>query len=412
MLALLTLFFSVATVAFEQRDRTIWQTMAKPVAPWQYLLGKWAGVMAVNLALLSVAASGVFLFTEYLRSLPAQGEAAAFVNASGDTSPTPDRLMLESQVLVARESRLPTFEEIPDELLRQQFEARLAEALQRSDVRQRALMERELLESIRGEFRLVQRTIDPAASRRFVFEGLQDARRLGRPITLRFKVQSGSNNPSELYRLLLVIAEAPLPREAALNVSQTVALRPEAINEQGELHVELLNGDPFAGVVNPWSITVPPDGLEVLYVAGGYEANFLRVMVALWVKLGFIAAVGVAAATFLSFPVACFLTFLVLFSAQTAGYLTEALDIYVGMQEKHGVSKLLQWVIQGVAGSVAWAFAAYAELRPSESLVEGRLLSWSQMTRSVGILILWTAGALTAGLAIFRKRELAIYSGH
>src|SRR5690606_8947550 len=33
LLLFLTLFFSIATVAFEQRDKVIWQTMTKPVRP-------------------------------------------------------------------------------------------------------------------------------------------------------------------------------------------------------------------------------------------------------------------------------------------------------------------------------------------------------------------------------------------
>ena len=66
VLALLTLFLSVATVAFEQRDKIIWQTATKPVASWQYVLGKWSGVMVLNLVLLSVSAGGVYIFTEFL----------------------------------------------------------------------------------------------------------------------------------------------------------------------------------------------------------------------------------------------------------------------------------------------------------------------------------------------------------
>ena len=47
IIAVLVLFLAVGSVAFEQRDRIIWQTMTKPVAPWQYLLGKWLGVVGI-----------------------------------------------------------------------------------------------------------------------------------------------------------------------------------------------------------------------------------------------------------------------------------------------------------------------------------------------------------------------------
>src|SRR5262249_32782404 len=48
IIAILILFFSAASVSFEQRDRQIWQTMTKPVAPWQYILGKWLGACGLS----------------------------------------------------------------------------------------------------------------------------------------------------------------------------------------------------------------------------------------------------------------------------------------------------------------------------------------------------------------------------
>ena len=127
--SLLTIFFGAGTVAFEQRDRVIWQTMTKPVRVWQYVLGKWIGVMGLNLVLLGVMASGVFIFTEYLRNQPAVGELTAFVRTDGtDTRDdarlmTQDRRILENQVLVARVAVLPTEfdfdqDEIRDEITR------------------------------------------------------------------------------------------------------------------------------------------------------------------------------------------------------------------------------------------------------------------------------------------------------
>jgi ABC-type transport system involved in multi-copper enzyme maturation permease subunit len=412
VLALLTLFFSVATVAFEQRDRIIWQTMAKPVRPWEYLFGKWVGVMSVNLALLLVSASGVFLFTEYLRGLPAQGESAPYVNAEGIDVPTDDRLLLETQVLVARNGRAPTFPPIQAEMVEQLVEQRLAEALQRTDVGNPGLLEQGIRAEVRKDLDQARRLIAPGRSMELVFDNLGAARDAGRPLTLRYKLESGLNNPEELYRVVMIVDGVAIPREVSLDTMQTLTLRPQTIDENGRLVIEVINGDPFRGQMNRFSLGFPPDGVEILYVAGGYELNYLRVMAALWVKLGFIAAVGVAAASFLSFPVACFLAFLVLFSAQTASFLWESIDIFVGMQEKKGASPILTWIVQAIATPIAWAFSTYSELQPSRNLVEGRLLGWGAMLRSVAILGVWTVGVLAAGWSVFRKRELALYSGH
>ncbi len=111
VLSLLTLFLSVASVSYEQRDRVIWQTVTKPIPRWQYIGGKWLGVMMLNAVLLSVTSFGVYLYTEFLRYQPANGEAAYLIpklqtGAGGDLGEmVEDRRILEDQILVARVSR-------------------------------------------------------------------------------------------------------------------------------------------------------------------------------------------------------------------------------------------------------------------------------------------------------------------
>ncbi|NBX25654.1 MAG: hypothetical protein EBQ99_06335, partial [Planctomycetes bacterium] len=65
--ACLTLTLGCATVAFEIRDRQIWQLMTKPLARLQYLLGKWAGIVALDAVLLVVCGIGIFLFVQWMR---------------------------------------------------------------------------------------------------------------------------------------------------------------------------------------------------------------------------------------------------------------------------------------------------------------------------------------------------------
>ena len=106
--AILVVFLSAATVSQEQRDKIIWQTMTKPVKAWEYVLGKWLGVSIVGALLLGVSATGVYLFTEYLRHQKALGEEAPFVASKEDpTAFSEDRFVLEFQVLAGRETVNP-----------------------------------------------------------------------------------------------------------------------------------------------------------------------------------------------------------------------------------------------------------------------------------------------------------------
>ncbi|MFN9975367.1 MAG: ABC transporter permease subunit, partial [Phycisphaerae bacterium] len=102
IIAVLCVLFSVYSVAMEQRSKVIWQTMTKPVAAWQYVLGKWLGVVSLAAVLLGVTGGAVFLFTEYLRSQPANGELSAYRSADESIPITSDREILETQVLTAR----------------------------------------------------------------------------------------------------------------------------------------------------------------------------------------------------------------------------------------------------------------------------------------------------------------------
>ena len=70
MAACMTLFLSCASVAFEIRDRQIWQLMTKPLRRANYLLGKWIGVLSVNLVMLIVAGVSIFTYVKYLSGLP------------------------------------------------------------------------------------------------------------------------------------------------------------------------------------------------------------------------------------------------------------------------------------------------------------------------------------------------------
>jgi hypothetical protein len=157
-------------------------------------------------------------------------------------------------------------------------------------------------------------------------------------------------------------------------------------------------------------ISFPDDGLEVLYVAGGYDANFFRIMLVMWVKLGFIAAVAVAAATFASFAVACLVALTVLFAAESAGFLTGALEYY-SSTTREGNTDYFALLVRVVAVPFAGLFRSYAELKPTTNLVDGRLISWGSLIGTLIMLGTWTAGMLGIGWAIFRQRELATYSG-
>lgn len=420
VIALLTLLLSAASVTFEQRDRVIWQTMTKPVSSWEYVAGKWLGVCVLSGVLLMVCGSAVFMFTEYLRSQKAQGEIEPYVAVTGPGTISDDRRILHFQILQARVAVEP---ESPFDIDHPDMDRIIEDYVQRQkqlslDYEDTPATRRQLRQDIYKELMTAYRSIEPGNNETFVFTGLEAARRGSTPITMRYRIESGSNFPGDTYRLTFYIGGAPYVRQVSLGQMHVIDnIPPTAIEQDGVLVVRVVNGDAIQRIVNPMTLTFPPDGLQVTYSVGSYHLNFLRVMLVLWLKLAFLSILAITASTFLSFPVACLIAFGTFFVAEGSGFLKQASEVYTSGEDP-GLWRYVQMVVGPIASSIAMTFQSYANLDPITRLVDGRLLPWvgadsknPGVLRGVLILGIWSAVLYVAAVLIFRRRELAMYSG-
>lgn len=425
VMAVLTLAFGVASITTEQRDKVLWQTITKPVAAWQYLLGKWLGLVGLNAVLLLVGASGIFLFAEYLRQQPAVGEREAYIAEANAGVPSEDRFILETRVMTARQSATieipehyafdhPEFIEAVDQYVAKQ---RLTDPDFAQTPDELGKVVADLHESQLRYYRSI-----PAGGRReYRIPGLGAAREKNDPVTLSLRIDAQGNRPDMFYDMSFVILGAgepvPLVRRMGLGYFHNVPLAPQAIGEDGALVVQIYNGALFrddSGAVgirpNPSAVSIPERGLEVSYQAGGYRMNYFRVMLVLWIKLAFLAMIAVFASTFLSFPVACLVAFGVFLLAETSGFLVFAAESY-GNTGKRGEFLWYKWVTGGVTAMIGNLFTVYSDLKPVRRLVDGRLMPWSSVAGGTGVLSLATAVLFLLAVYVFRRRELATYSG-
>ncbi len=416
IIATLTLFLSVATVAFEQRDKIIWQTMTKPVTAWEYLLGKWLGVVGVAAVLLGVCATGVFMFTQYLSQQPAQGEIAPFVSLHEGEFVTEDRAILQSQVLTARRSVPPDFAFDLRRLEAEAMQKRIADALKADpNFRLTEELQEQYTQAVQREVRAGFSAVGPGEAKQFTFSGLKQARDAGRFVTLRYKMDVGANDPRTIYDILFLFKNVDVSRVQQVPAGQrmTIQVPPAAIDPDGRLYVVIGNGRPITNTIlqpNPQTIGFPPDGLDVFYPAGSYRINFLRVVIVQWLKIAFLAMVGIVSATFLSFAVASLVSFGIFLIAETATFLFSSLENYSHIDEK-GQIDYFAAVVRGIAWPVANTFKYYADLSPTGKLVDGLLIPWFTVLKAAVILGSATTVLFFIGVGIFRKRELATYSG-
>lgn len=414
LVAMLTLFFSVATVAFEQRDKIIWQTMTKPVGAWQYVLGKWLGIVTLNACLLGVCGAGIFMFTEYLRAQPAIGERVAY--DSGAAGPiSEDRLILETRVLTARRVVGATPPVLPDDpeflnAAQEQIEQLRAADPSFADTPSELNF---ALSQLYEDVRRRNRTVPPGQGRTFIFEGLGEAIGEQGVITFRFAIDAGTNRPDYTYKVTFVFDnQPPVVRETALGFGQFITVGPWAVNDEtGEMAVQVYNADIFTGETNPSTISFPDDGLEVSFPVGGFRANFLRVVTVLWIKLGFLAMVGIFTGTFLSFPVAGLVTAVTAAAAEGAAFIADGVDKFA-TRNREGETLWFNTGIARIADLVSDAFLPYATMKPMDRLVEGLALPWNEAFAGSGVVLVWIGVLFGAAVFAMRRRELAIYSGH
>jgi hypothetical protein len=69
-------------------------------------------------------------------------------------------------------------------------------------------------------------------------------------------------------------------------------------------------------------------------------------------------------------------------------------------------------VIGQIAEGIGNTFKIYGDLRPTARLVEGEALPWSTLAFGTFVLLAATLVLYMIGVMIFKRRELAMYSGH
>ena len=423
MAACMTLFLSCATIAFEIRDRQIWQLMTKPLRRVNYLLGKWIGVLSVNLVILVVAGVSIFTYVKYLSGLDVAPGLEGML----------DRLAVTDEVLTARVGARPRLETLSGEQIR----ARVAQVIERDPVLS-AMAEvplatkRTFARKMQEQFVSMQRSVPPIEQQRpggnrrtYVFHGLGHAKNLQSTLTLRYRFHILADDEHERFPVGFIFNDDPdtaVRRQYTPTVTHVLPIGTDLISEDGTMAVTVVNLHvPPPDQLGRGELNFEGGDFELLYKVGSFEANFVRAVLLTWVKLAFLAMLGLAASTILSFAVACLLSFTVFLAATIGPFLALSLQEYyppdVHQMDWTNIGLVIQWAFQsfirGTARLLVFVLHSFGEYRPTGNLVEGRLISWRSVLGGFFWLGgVWSGLALAIGYLSFRNRQLAIYSGH
>lgn len=394
LLGLCTLWLSCGTLARDIEECQMQVVATKPIARWQIWLGKWLGIVLLNAALLAIAGACVFGLMQW----------------RAKTLPPKEQEVLRSQVLVARGSAKPD-----DVQAKIEADAReiLQERLKKTQVSDTDLPEvqRQILEKVKYAYQIVP----PNSFKTWEIHLGARARSLrDQPLQLRIKFNTANYVTSGTYGALWQVGvpektkfwRNEVPMSFSPDTFHEFQIPAGLFDDNGVLTIT------FANLNNTVLLFPVEDCMEVLYPEGGFGLNFVRGLGIILCWMALLAAIGLASASFLSFPVAAFLCVGILtmvFSSGTMAGVVEdrTINNNAGASNTLIVSALDKVLVPVFAGAVKIINLA-SGFSPIDALSTGRAISWADLGLAFAQIVVLFGGVFAlVGMFVFTRRELA-----
>ncbi len=410
LLGILTVFLS-RSVADELVQQQIFLVMTKPVARWQYILGKWLGITTLNFAFLACSGLTIYGMVHYIR--------ATHRPETGDRWEMERRMeeeQLAGEVLVARhaiKTNLPDFlKPAQYEYERNREDGRYDDALDFDEAGEIARL------SLQHEMRW--RVVGPQELRVFEFENVLCDRSPDRRIQVRYKTNiSRGAPPDEVYRCIWRVGDAskgtPVYQVNGRHVigrHHTVTIPADAVAADHTLTVYFRNENPFPDEPQFQNIIEfrKSDEVAVLFVVGTFEWNLVRLSILMMCKLMFLGAVGILMVTVFSFPVACLASFTVYTLAGTRRFIVEALDFssddYATMFTS--LKEFFLQLLMHLYNVLHWIIPDFGRFNAIDEFVGGYNVSLTWVLNGLlWLVIVKTVFVLGLAILLFHRREVA-----
>jgi ABC-type transport system involved in multi-copper enzyme maturation permease subunit len=395
LLGFSTLWLACGTLAREVEECQMQMVAVKPIARWQIWLGKWLGLLLLNATLLALAGSSVFALLQW----------------RAKKLPSDQQTILRNEIFVARGTLREPVRDIERDLERI-FQERITQTPvppgQHQEVRQ----------NLRAQLLAGMQVVPPGYRRRWEIDlGLRRTLLQDQPLFLRAKFHVARTNVTGTYIGLWQVGEPEKPQfwrgpimSQAADTFHEFAIPPNLIEPNGMLRVEFWNQ-------NDTALLFPlEDGFEVLYREGGFGLNFTRGLLIILAWMGLLAALGLAAASFLSFPVAAFVSASLLIVFLSSGTLSAIVAEGTLSGADHETGEVRQsWFDRSMIGFyrvLLLIVNSIQKFSPIDSLSTGRSISWEQLGLAWATCVLLMGGLVGGmGMAIFTRRELATAQG-
>ncbi len=403
LLSILTIFGACGSLCEEIVDRRIQTVAVKPIGRTRFLIGKWLGLCLLDLILLAVA-GGVISGS--------LGLELARARAAGENTAAAEELIIVRRgISPERPPELIASLRVRADEWRRSQPDRWIQLVEESDGNEdHALVD--LQAKLYADGIRAWRSVPPGEGREYRFAVPSS----GTGATLRLRPELGRVHSTERIRFKIGIDGTTQPYFIGIDGSDPIPIPVEATAD-GWVVVTVENL-PEPDRTPRTAIFRGKDSVLVELQVGGFAGNLARGLAILAIQLGFIAALGLAAATFLGLPVAVLLVVVVIGAAAGGGMFlgTESpLDAPAhlhGHDHGSGDPKEQASAVLRFADRLGRAFVGIFAIWGKSSAI-GPVSSGQEVPLShVGACLLWIGGLWTGLVAfggglVFARRELA-----
>lgn len=240
----------------------------------------------------------------------------------------------------------------------------------------------------------------------------------GQPLYLRIKFNAAQSGSSETFegRWQVGVADTPKlwqspPMSLAAGAFHEIRVPPDLIGEDGFLTIVFLN-------LNDTPLLFPvEDGIEVLYRQGGFLVNYVRSLLVIFCWMALLASIGLAASSFLSFPVAALVSVSLLVLALSSGTMALVVSEGTVMGLDDSTKIVGGSAIDALAVPVFKLILTVVDLaknyEPIDAVSTGRSVSWGTVGAAFLRIVVVLGGCFAlGGIWLFSRREMATAQGN
>ncbi len=395
LLCILTIAISCYMLNSDFKDKVVYTILTKPVLRYQYLLGKFFGILVVNFILLTVFSVMIFAFTIYL---------PRFTKATDKEIKQADNEFFTSRISIATH--------IDREKIKSQAKEKLKKLIESNAPILEGKSHNSVFNTLCGSIAMKERSVEPGAVKKWSFENVVPDD-LSKPLYIRFTFKTLNDTPdNSVYTRWLIgdlsdmdsgkLPDTPIYdsnlRKDVVDTVREFQVPADIIAKDGHLDIAMQNMY-YNGT------TIIADKVELLYKSDSFALNFFRGVALIFIRLIFLTSLGVSLSTWLSFPVAIMVALVIYATGSINGFILDSFSYL-----SHTTAVYYALLVKPIIFMLPKFDGIY---NPTPMIVDGKTITWLFLGSSFFFTAFVKSSLIFLyGIFVFKNREIARITLH